>query len=540
MSAGKRPKTTNPQTTHQRGIPDGGDDDMQTAIPDELIDDLDTNSGVQTDSTTTSTENTEVPKPPRKSYSVSLRSELDEYLDEGKSWRKPSWLERSSQTLAHRKSYREYLLDDVRARYLRIEFDIVTGLRNNYNSPILDITITKRVIVYLQMAREVLENNDCDIDDAGQLLDMVEQNMVYMYPRSTAKARAAGLASKFKRQGNNIWANYVTSEVNRPDQTLTGIRSVLDYSIDQANQEENKYRVSAGLQIRRLEVLRKWSLVALALMLILLPLVIKFEPKDWKDTYLKHFFKKNVKMTTSTIGLNDKNIQSDSLNISSTTASSSDNAGVITTETTDETTDIDEEIVEGERNGRDFIASDSADFTSTPSKSDVPTEMNKPFIRKIKKIKSIETPVESGIERWIVLLSIAILGAAGGFFSGLFQVRGERVALGSYEESMLKFQLKPVVGACLAMLVFMLLGWEVLGVTFENVGSFFFLAFLTGFSERYFFSLLQLKESEVSTSNELYFAKDSTPSSITAPPLSENIVDEAQENLNDGTGIPLK
>ena len=55
-----------------------------------------------------------------------------------------------------------------------------------------------------------------------------------------------------------------------------------------------------------------------------------------------------------------------------------------------------------------------------------------------------------------------------------------------------KLQLRPLVGALVALILYTLLSWQVLpGIKIENVGSYFLIAFLSGFSERYFLQLLK-------------------------------------------------
>ena len=61
-----------------------------------------------------------------------------------------------------------------------------------------------------------------------------------------------------------------------------------------------------------------------------------------------------------------------------------------------------------------------------------------------------------------------------------------------YLENMLKLQLRPLVGALLSLVLYTLLSWQVLpGIKIENVGSYFLIAFLSGFSERYFLQLVK-------------------------------------------------
>jgi hypothetical protein len=95
---------------------------------------------------------------------------------------------------------------------------------------------------------------------------------------------------------------------------------------------------------------------------------------------------------------------------------------------------------------------------------------------------------------WLSGLSVALIGAIGAFLSGLLQVRRSRITLPEYEESMRKLELRPLVGASFALVLYLFLAWRVLaGVEITNLGSYFFVAFLSGFSERYFLRLMDLK-----------------------------------------------
>ena len=99
---------------------------------------------------------------------------------------------------------------------------------------------------------------------------------------------------------------------------------------------------------------------------------------------------------------------------------------------------------------------------------------------------------------WIQGLSIGMMGAMGAFLSGLLQVRGQsQIALPLYQESMLKLQLRPLVGANLALILYVFLVWKVVaGVEITNAGSYLLVAFVSGFSERYFLRLLSLSNDQ--------------------------------------------
>jgi uncharacterized RDD family membrane protein YckC len=94
-------------------------------------------------------------------------------------------------------------------------------------------------------------------------------------------------------------------------------------------------------------------------------------------------------------------------------------------------------------------------------------------------------------------LSVAFLGAAGGFISGLLQAHSSCVTLLEYQETMLKLQLKPLVGSLVAVIACILLSWQVLpGINILNTGTYFLIAFLCGFSERYFLNMIDPKGTE--------------------------------------------
>jgi hypothetical protein len=101
------------------------------------------------------------------------------------------------------------------------------------------------------------------------------------------------------------------------------------------------------------------------------------------------------------------------------------------------------------------------------------------------------------IESWINALAMMIVGGMGGFLSGLLQARSTRVTLAEYLESMLRLQLRPLVGALVAVVLYTILSWQLLaGIEIRNAGSYFLIAFLSGFSERYFLRLLKTETQE--------------------------------------------
>jgi hypothetical protein len=104
----------------------------------------------------------------------------------------------------------------------------------------------------------------------------------------------------------------------------------------------------------------------------------------------------------------------------------------------------------------------------------------------------LESPLFKG---WLMITTLAIFGGIGGFVSGLLQIRNSQVDLQKYRESVLKFQLKPLVGCITASLICLLLTWRILpGIDIKSIGTLILIAFVTGFSERHFLRLINIEE----------------------------------------------
>lgn len=103
--------------------------------------------------------------------------------------------------------------------------------------------------------------------------------------------------------------------------------------------------------------------------------------------------------------------------------------------------------------------------------------------------------------RWLGALTVTLFGALGGFLSALLQARNARVSLAEYQANMLRLQLKIWVGAIVSLLLYVLLAWKIVpGISIEVQGMYLLVGFISGFSERYFLKLLDLKEDEAEES----------------------------------------
>jgi len=101
------------------------------------------------------------------------------------------------------------------------------------------------------------------------------------------------------------------------------------------------------------------------------------------------------------------------------------------------------------------------------------------------------------------VLSLAAVGAIGGFISGLLQIRNSGVTLREYRSSIQNFYLRPLIGAICAILLTIFLSWEVIpGIQLIHPGTMILLVFISGFSERYFFNALKIGGDADSASNE--------------------------------------
>jgi hypothetical protein len=98
---------------------------------------------------------------------------------------------------------------------------------------------------------------------------------------------------------------------------------------------------------------------------------------------------------------------------------------------------------------------------------------------------------------WITTLGLALVGATGALLSSLLQARDLPVTFADYQVRGLEMSLRILVGTIVAIVLYFLLSWQVLPViSVVSPGTYLFVAFLSGFSERYFLGLLGLEKTE--------------------------------------------
>lgn len=313
-------------------------------------------------------------------------------------WTQPTWLTNlpSRPTKSVDKNYEEYLQNSLRWRYMRLEGDFRTALNNFYGQHYFDNVTALRVVDFLQSAKMTLEQAEFDTLGAKNLLDMIDQYMVWLYPTHVAFPQADALLSELKAQ-NHPMALYLESQIAKSGgNDLDIIRATLDKVRDTLNQENQMGQLNRGLQIERLKLLMRWGQAFLLLLLAILPLIVKSDVKIFDGTAL----------------------------------------------------------------GK----------------------------------------IMPDMQPWFSILTVGVIGATGAFLSGLMQVRRTKITLDDFKENVVQFKLRPLVGAIFAVIIAALLSWDLIaGIDITNAGVYVLIAFLCGFSERFFLDLLKIDEDGNST-----------------------------------------
>ncbi len=357
-----------------------------------------------------------------------LNEDMSKWCDEA-AWPNPKWLNSAFFLKRKSKNSQQYLLTLLRSRYFRIEGDFRTFFNNYYNSQKIDFVVARRIIAMLEMSRNSLEHDNCNLIEVRDLIALAEQYMIWLYPENIASERGYVLVAKLQNQDSYL-SGLLKDRLDKANGNVGIIRSVLEDVKDTLNQQERDLFITGSVQVTKLENLTKMGVIALAVFIVALPFIVHFDKEMWKDTAF----------------------------------------------------------------------------------SDVDLY---PF------------------KRWLITLSVGILGAAGGFFSGLLQMKNKQIQLNDYEESMSNFLLRPIIGGMAALILFIFLSWNVLpGVVFTNVGSVLFIAFLAGFSERYFLRVLNVDE-EGKTPPSI------ANTSVSAPAISTAVVQTSQKDEAKNEGNPI-
>lgn len=292
------------------------------------------------------------------------------------------------------KGYGAFFRHRLRSRYMELEA-VFRGFVGAFrSSDDIDETTAEQIADHLCRARTLLEQEKPDPYMVSDILDLVEQYMVWVTPEQfkdvilmTLQTRLETLPERHRSRygeelhrllhGNGDWRHH---------------RALVDHVTGLQSQQAKEESINRGLRVERLESLRTWGLVVLAAFLIGTPLAV------------------NRTSITRAPGVSN-----------------------------------------------DFVA-----------------------------------VLLSG-------LAVVIVAAAAGYLSGLLQVRERSVDLVEYQISVLKLQLRPIVGGIVSLALFVLLSWDIVpSVNIETRGSLFLVAFLAGFSERYFLRLIEFRPDDQS------------------------------------------
>jgi len=105
---------------------------------------------------------------------------------------------------------------------------------------------------------------------------------------------------------------------------------------------------------------------------------------------------------------------------------------------------------------------------------------------------NLKITFDSHVLCWSCAIGMMAVGVAGGVISMLLGARRTSVRLWEYRESNARLLLKPLIGGTASLLVFIFLSWGLLpGIKIVSPGSYILVAFLCGFSERFFEGLFQ-------------------------------------------------
>jgi len=327
-----------------------------------------------------------------------------------KNWPLPAWYENKEHLSLSKDDYSNFFLQDLRGEYILLESDFRTILPIYMEHPrYLDLSTSEIIYEHLQAARNNLEQDHIDIVMMINELDFIQRSLIWVYPAHLLKPKAAYLKYNLEILKPLGW-DYYQSKLDRiikeyipedcstdlkdfPYNKLYYIRSILDETIGVCNKQLLDEWINSGLQISRLQEIRKWGLILLF-------------------TFLG--------------------------------------------------------------------------FASLIANSSVLTNWRYDF-----------APGNLYIKAFLLALSIALFGATGGFLSGLMDIRESKTDLAKYKESLIRTQLKPIVGAFAALLMYVFISYNVIsGIYFSNLGTILLAAFISGFSERFFLRFIDVKIGE--------------------------------------------
>jgi hypothetical protein len=384
-------------------------------------------------------------------------------------WPQPKWLNEENLSTKPSKTYRHHYLTLLRSRYWRLEGDFRTFYNNYYNSGQVDFVVSRRLIDTLLMAKRMLESEKCDLVGARDLLGIAEQFMVSLYPKHIAKQRAQVLASNLLLENNDL-SMRLTNAISDEQFKSGELTALLSEITDAFNKKDRDNLIVNSIQVTKLENLVFYARFALFFLILTLPLILFFDPLLWKGSIFEIMPKQEkmeVKRTVIAKPI-QKTIKTDAGQDS------------VITEIETTVTDSPRVAIEGQMNV------ENRQITTVENGQNIENTLQKDIIEEEKPFSQTHH-----WKKWLVILAIGILGGVGAFFSGLMSIRKSKIQLADYQESMTNYQLRILIGAMAAMILFVFISWNVIpGIVFTNLGGILFVSFLAGFSESFFLKKL--------------------------------------------------
>jgi len=433
--------------------------------------------------------------------------------------------------LVVRITYEEYFASQLRSRYMDIEGNFRTTFRtqtqNNQNKPQNNQNKSQNdsnfeessdfIKELLILSKGILEQKKFskkDLLTASSLLDEAEERMIWILPHDVKSAKVNELNYQLdnldqghKDECKKIIANCTSNQQGAPNENENQHNAELEEIIRVINKNTLSKRINTGLQIERLRSLRFWGLILLIVFIFLFPItsnvsewgpakeLIQFwgdSPDSINDSVNLTTFLTNLTTGLTNLTKDSAKLKNDSSNLTIGLANLAKDSANLKNNSSNLTSDLANLTKDSGnlKNDSVILTRSLANLTNGSVISNINSNSKSRLRDWLEEwLGPLPTKTFAG---WALALGFSIIGAIGGFLSGLLQVRTSETNLELYEEAVLLFQIRPIFGALAALIVYVLMAWGAFkDMIPPSSGNIVFAAFLSGFSERYFLQLMQ-------------------------------------------------
>ena len=402
-----------------------------------------------------------------------------------------------------------------------------TQTQNNQNKPQNDSNFEESsdfIKELLILSKGILEQKKFskkDLLTASSLLDEAEERMIWILPHDVKSAKVNELNYQLdnldqghKDECKKIIANCTSNQQGAPNENENQHNAELEEIIRVINKNTLSKRINTGLQIERLRSLRFWGLILLIVFIFLFPItsnVSEWGPAKeliqfWGDS--PDSINDSVNLTNDSVNLttvltnlttgltnltkDSAKLKNDSSNLTIGLANLAKDSANLKNNSSNLTSDLANLTKDSGnlKNDSVILTRSLANLTNGSVISNINSNSKSRLRDWLEEwLGPLPTKTFAG---WALALGFSIIGAIGGFLSGLLQVRTSETNLELYEEAVLLFQIRPIFGALAALVVYVLIAWKAFeGMIQLTSGNIVLAAFLSGFSERYFLQLMQ-------------------------------------------------